>query len=164
MNLTQEILREHLDYNPETGVFIRKKSGWKKCIGKVAGTTDTSGHLQIKIDGRLYLAHRLAWLWVYGEWPELGIDHRDGNKQHNAIGNLRKATQLQNMQNQFHPHQGRSTTLLGAHWQKKEGKWRAQIRADGRNVYLGSFDTDVEAHAAYMAAKRDLHPFAEIAK
>lgn len=161
--LTQEKLIEYLSYNEDTGVFIRLKSCWKTRIGKVAGTLDTHGYFQIKVDGVLYLSHRLAWLYVYGEWPSSVIDHVNGIQSDNRICNLRVATAAQNAQNRHRcPVDKKSCGMLGV---TPEGeRWRAQIRASGRNIFLGNFVEKEDAHIAYMEAKKELHPFSEIAQ
>ncbi|QBH20832.1 HNH endonuclease [Alcaligenes faecalis] len=163
-NLTQAMVHEHLSYDSETGLFIRLKSGWKSRIGKIAGIKDSYGYLQIKIDGRRYLAHRLAWLYVHGEWPEKAIDHRNGVRDDNRIVNLRLANSLENGQNQFKAQSdnGRSG-LLGVTFDSRREKWVAQIQIEGKNKNLGGFKDPETAHAAYLKAKAELHPFSELA-
>lgn len=166
--ISRKKLRAFLTYDQNTGVFTRRKSGWSKLVGQPAGVKDSYGYLQIRIDGKLYLAHRLAWLYVHGSWPTKGLDHVNGVRDDNRIANLREATQAENMQNQFSAHStNKSSGLLGAHWDPKgpKGKkWRATIRVNGKNKVAGHFATAKEAHAAYLAAKRKHHPFGELAK
>lgn len=81
-NLTAARLRELLEYDSATGAFHWKVNrGQKARIGSVAGWTDPFGHVHIHVDGRRFLAHRLAWLHVHGEWPKLNIDHKFGGFQ-----------------------------------------------------------------------------------
>lgn len=105
------------------------------------------------------MAHRLVWLHLYGEWPEHGIDHINGRRSDNTAANLRSVPQSENVQNQRKARRdNKSTGLLGVSRPSGRSKYRAQIMAQGRNRYLGYFDTPEEAHAAYLAAKRQLHP------
>ena len=162
--LTQEEVRRHVSYDPATGVFVRVSSKWRTRIGCVAGTPDTKGHLQLKINGRLYLAHRLAWFLVHGEWPTDQIDHKNGIRDDNRIGNLRLATHRQNCQNRHRaPKNNLSTGLLGATFDKRAGRYFAQIVDSGKKSFLGYFDGPAEAHEAYLKAKAQLHEFGEIA-
>jgi hypothetical protein len=107
--------------------------------------------------GRIYLAHRLAWMYVYGRWPAKGldIDHINGNRQDNRIANLREVTRGQNMQNQRRASSRSTTGLLGV--LRKSRRFAAHITADGRTHCLGTFDTPEEAHRVYMDAKSRLH-------
>jgi hypothetical protein len=157
-NLTQERLREVLSYDEVTGIFtwVRlfhyNRKNWE------AGSIDSSGYQQIRVDGRLYLAHKLAWLYVFGEWPE-EIDHRDRNKLNNAIGNLRQASRFLNMQNIETPNE-KVGKLPGAYrkvTRTGQIRWQASIGANGKQHFLGYFDTPEEANAAYLAAKTKLH-------
>lgn len=159
--LTQDRLMELMDYNPDTGKFIRKvRRGRMGAPGSVAGTVNKKGYVVIEIDGRPYTAHRLAWLFMTGEMPEKQIDHRDRNKANNAWSNLRSATNAQNHQNRFEAQANNKTGLLGVCFHKAAGRWIAQIKKNGRRIYLGLHDTPEGAHAAYLAAKAELHPFA----
>lgn len=157
-------LREALDYDPETGLFKWKIHIASRVPGDAAGNP-THGYIEIGLDGVSYRAHHLAWFFVYGQLPDDCIDHRDGNRSNNAIGNLRQADKAQNAQNRWTATNGkRSCDLLGVTWHKQAGKWKAQIKVDGCNKGLGLFDSAEDAHIAYLHAKRELHPFSELAQ
>lgn len=163
VEITQSDVRRHLLYAPETGVFIRLVSKWATKIGKPTGTIDSSGHVQIKIDGRLYLAHRLAWLYMYGEWPDLLVDHINGNSKDNRIANLRLATRRQNAHNRHRAQSNNSTGLLGVSFDRTEGKYFAQIIDSGNKKFLGYFKDGGSAHEAYLKEKAMVHEFGEVA-
>jgi hypothetical protein len=160
--VTAERLRELLHYDPGTGVFVRVARVSGKRLGVVAGSMTSKGYRQVGIDGGVYLAHRLAWLYMTGEWPAEEIDHRDGDPANNRFDNLRAATHAENQQNRA-PPKNSTSGLIGATWQQRSRRWLAQIDAGGRQVYLGLFDTPEEAHAAYLAAKARLHAFQPVA-
>lgn len=154
--LTAERLREVLHYSEETGFFTwRIRVNSRSPIGGVAGTIRGKGYIGISVDGTIYYAHRLAWLYVNNCWPLGQIDHRDGNRKNNQLANLRSVTPRQNSQNLTRARKGSAAGLLGAN---KHGKsWTAHIRVDGHRKHLGSFATTELAHAAYVKAKRELH-------
>lgn len=152
--ISPEELRRLLDYDRSTGVFR-----WRE-TGKPAGTKQ-GRYWSITINHLRYYAHRLAWVYVYGYWPEFEIDHRDTNPLNNAIGNLRRATRILNLGN---------TKLSKANTSGLKGvcrsgeKWRSYISVEGRRRYLGTFDTAEQAHSAYVAAaKRQFGEFARAA-
>lgn len=157
--LTAGRLRELLHYDPETGVFTRlARTSNSIKVGDVAGTADSDGYIQISVDGVLYRAHRLAWLYMTGAWSKGVIDHVNGVKGDNRFANLRPATNAENQQNQRRAQSSNKLGLLGVCRVCREGKrFKAQIMVDGRQIYLGTFDTPEQAHAAYLAAKRRLH-------
>jgi len=156
--LTQARLQEVLDYDPETGVFTWKVSSRKGWVGKVAGHIQDDGYIRIRIDGVLYRASRLAWLYIHGAMPLNDVDHRNLNTEDNAILNLRDVTNSGNQQNQVKARVDNiSTGLLGASLNRRTGKYRASISIHKKITHLGSFDTASEAHAAYVIAKRKLH-------
>lgn len=157
--LTQARLRELLDYDPATGLFVRRavEGLQERWHDKPAGYV-LRGYLVITVDGRKYRAHRLAWLYIHGKWPEQEIDHRDGNKLNNRIANLRDVSHTVNGENRRQGEaNGTGGGLIGASWFKARNKWMAQITVNRKQRYLGLFDTAEEAHAAYVQAKRQLH-------
>jgi HNH endonuclease len=141
-------LREILDYNSNTGVFIWKTMDrpGKVSVGSEAGCIQ-EGYRIIRYKGRGYKAHRLAWLYVHGSLPVGQIDHINGNRSDNRIDNLRIVSQRTNMQNQVRHREGR---LIGATWMPNEKKWISRITIDKKTVSLGYFQTEQEAHEAYM--------------
>lgn len=152
-DLTAQRLREVLHYDPLTGAFrwIERKRGRRPIVGCV----DHKGYMQVMIDAKSYPMHRLAWLYVYGEWPKDQIDHGNQNKADNRICNLRDVDGATNQQNVTH---GRNNKfgLAGVH--ARGAKFRASIGIRGKDVKLGTFDSADEAHSAYLRAKRTLHP------
>lgn len=155
--LTADKLRELFSYDPETGVFMRRvyRSPNAK-VGDIAGTPDKDGYIQIQIDGKLYKAHRLAWLYMTGGWPLSGVDHRDTVKGNNAWCNLRPASQAQNSAN-CGPRSFNTSGFKGATFDKNKGRWMAQMQVAGKCVHLGYHDTAELAHAAYVAAAKKVH-------
>ncbi len=156
-DLTAQRLREVFNYDSETGVFTHLAGNHKSKPGSVAGTTNNAGYLVIYIDAHLYLAHRLAWLFAYGEWPEHLIDHINMDRLDNRLANLRNASKSLNAQNQRDANsRNKESGLMGV--SRNHGRWKARLQLDGKQVFLGSFDTPEEAHQAYVAAKRVMHP------
>ena len=151
--LTQKRLKEIIDYCPNTGLFNRidKKESLK------VGTVGSHGYMVVKVDGKLYRAHRLVWLFVYGKWPNNQIDHIDGNKQNNILSNLRDVTRSDNMCNKNKCRSDNNTGLLGVMWLKRERKYTARIHVNGKSKSLGYFDDKYKAHLAYVEAKKKYH-------
>lgn len=140
-------LKDILDYIPETGVFTWKISKQNIKIGEVAGSKNNRGYISIKINGKRYKSHRLAWLYIYGEFPKNEIDHINGIRDDNRIENLREVTHRQNQQNQKIHRQGH---LVGVSYSKPHKKWKSQIAINGRRKFLGLFETKEQAHEVYM--------------
>lgn len=156
--LCAERLREVLSYNPETGVFHWKvRAAYHVRIGTVAGSLNSQGYLHTRVDGKRFLNHRLAWLFVHGTWPSGDIDHINGCRSDNRIANLRDVQRSINAQNlRTAQSNNKSTGLLGAY--KQGRRWCSIIMIDGKQRYLGTFDTPEEAHTAYLETKRKFHP------
>lgn len=160
--LTQERLKELLNYNPDTGIFTwLASSGNGTHAGAIAGSYDKDGYRKIAINRTGYRAHRLAWLFTFGVHPACQIDHINMDKEDNSILNLREATHSENLQNQFMPMRNSKSGLRGACWNVLAKKWKAKINVNHVEHYLGYFDTAEEAHQAYLSAKARLHPFAQ---
>lgn len=155
-NLTAHRLRELLDYDPKTGVFRRKIRSGKAQPGTIAGSIQCHGYVLVSIGGDRYLAHRLAWLYMNGSWPEKWIDHINGNPSDNRIANLREATPAQNGWNKI--IQSHNTSgVKGVHWCPERGQWRAYIYANHKRIHLGRFATLKEAKDARDFAERKIH-------
>lgn len=144
--LTQLRLKTKLTYDPVTGVFTWNNDSdlngyWNsRLAGTQAGTLTKFGYRRIELDGRLYMAHRLAWFYVYGVWPSAQLDHDNHNRADNRIVNLKEATNLENSRNR----KGQP----GVRFCTQKQKWKADIGADGVQYPLGFFDTKGEAIAA----------------
>ncbi len=158
--ITQAGLKELLNYNPETGDFTWRVST-ANCIkvGSLAGSKDSYGYHKIAIKGKTYKAHRLAWLYTHGEFPKDVIDHINGVRDDNRIGNLRAVTAKENQRNQkkfVHNTSG----VTGVHWHKTKKRWLARIFAEGRRIHLGSFvDLGLAIEARKEADKlHNFHP------
>ncbi len=158
--LTAVHLREILDYDPKTGIFKWKQSGPGKRPDRIAGTLESKGYIRIMIDGKLYRAHRLAWLYMTGEWPKEEIDHVHGNRADNRWSELREATPSFNRQNQRETRSDNHSGFLGVRCMKglvRSKPWQAQIMVEGKNKHLGYYSTPEEANEIYLKAKRELH-------
>lgn len=150
--LTAETVRKLLDYEPETGVFRWRvgASGRRGGKGSVAGCLRRDSYRSLQVNGETYAEHRLAWLYVYGEWPSGEIDHINMVRDDNRIDNLRIATRSQNKANS-QAKRNNPTGFKGVHL-NKVGKFEAKITLNSRQKHLGRFQTAEEAHAAYCAA------------
>lgn len=153
---TQERLREVVSYDPDTGIFTRLISVPFGPAGSQCGCKNLQGYVVFRVDGNLYYAHRLAWLYVHGEWPET-VDHINGDRADNRIANLRSASQTVNMWN-ARTSVANTSGLKGVS-RMKNGKWKAQISVDNRNQFIGNFSTREAAYAAYFAAAVRLRGF-----
>lgn len=150
--LTQKRLKELLHWNGSSFVWI---SGHRKF--RVAGS-EHKGYILIRVDRKAYLAHRLVWLWIYGDFPKFDLDHIDRNKKNNAIENLREVTNSQNHQNQ-NIRSNNTTGTTGIYFRHDCGKWRAMIKVNGKQIHLGYFEDKSFAIAARKKAEKIYHPF-----
>lgn len=164
VELTQERLKALVSYDPETGIFRRLRDGGGKRAGDIAGCRKRT-YTMVSVDGRLYRAHLLAFLYMTGTRPLLFVDHRDTDKHNNAWGNLREATKSQNQANVGLSKSNASGLKGVSRYRPGEayGKpWQASICKDGKTRHLGHFAEKAEAHEAYIRAAEVL--FGEFAR
>lgn len=154
------LMRELLDYCPDTGIFTHKVKRRGVKFGSIAGTIDDQGRRLIRIMGSVYFAHRLAFAWIHDFCPD-NVDHRDLNSDNNRINNLRVATYSTNGANSRERHRSH-VGLKGAYLVKSTGRWFAQITVNRKSRRLGTFDTPEQAHVAYVAAAAKI--FGEFAR
>lgn len=154
--LTVEKLKEILSYDPTTGEFLWLVESKSRAIGSIAGTLDAKGYCCIKINQRVYKAHRLAWLYIHGTWPTKLLDHSDGVKNNNRIGNLREATPRENLFN-VGLYSSNSTGYKGVSFHKRSGKFIAAARIHGKKTHLGLHTTAELAFKAYQTAVKEHH-------
>jgi hypothetical protein len=163
--MNSERLKSVVRYDPDAGLFVWLVSNnisYK--IGDVCGTYRKDGYIHIKTDGRSYLAHRLAWLYVYGNWPTGQIDHIDGMRHNNRLANLRDVSQSVNLHNQKKARVDSKSGHLGVYWNNSDRKWMAQITSNGSQRCLGYFSDITDAIAARLAAEAIYHPSKPAAK
>lgn len=154
--LTQKRLKELLHYDSDTGMFTWRADRGSAKAGDVAGSVDSHGYIRINIDGRRYLAHRIAWLYTHGSFPPNDLDHVNHSVADNSIKNLRLATRSENQQNSG-ISSNNTSGFKGVHWDESNGKWRARARIGYKNHHLGYFPTAEQASGAYQAFARQNH-------
>lgn len=153
MQLTAARVRELFDYDEISGLFTRKiRTAMRSKVGDVVGCKDTYGYLQVAIDGKLYLLHRIAWLYVYGVFPEGTIDHIDRCKTNNSISNLRDVSRLGNMKN-LPLFKNNTSGFSGVNFRKSSNRYFAHISHKSKKFHLGSYLTAEAADSAYQLAK-----------
>ena len=131
--LTQQRLQQLYDYDSETGIFFHKTNGTKR------GFIRKDGYVQLEIDRHYYLCHRLAWLYVNGEWPKHEIDHINKIKSDNRITNLRDVRRYINSQNKNLPKNNKSGHT-GIKWETKSNKWIVKFQMDNKIYHLGTYE------------------------
>lgn len=146
-DLTAARLRELVSYDADAGLFTSLRSG--KCVGH----RTRENYVRLELDGRRYLAHRLAWLYSYGEWPTDQIDHINGTRNDNRLANLRNVSSRVNAENRRKPLS--KTGFLGV--ARNGSGFQATLDVGPKRYRLGTYPTPEEAHAVYLKAKRELH-------
>jgi hypothetical protein len=150
------IVKERLDYDPETGIFKWKVRRGKQLAGWESGSIYKNGYVYLQLSKRRYLAHRIAWLLMTGNSPPNLIDHKNGIPSDNRFSNLRLASPSQSSMN-VKGHKNSKSGLKGAHLDKRYGKYISRIGINGKDFHLGTFSTKEDAHAAYCRAAKNLH-------
>ncbi len=150
-SITAERLKEMVYYDRASGIFTWRVSSKTRFVGKPAGWID-NGYTRLKLDGRLYRAHRLAWLYVTGKWPTNEIDHRNRNRSDNSFANLREATRSQNQQNSSIKAPQKTGGTKGVFWHSRDQRWAARICINRHRIHLGTYRTIEPAILAYNEA------------
>ena len=153
-------VRELIDYNPHTGAFTRKvRTAQRHQVGDradfIVKSGQQAGYRRVSLMSKRFMAHRVAWLYVHGEWPAQDIDHINGDRGDNRIANLRDVSARVNRENIRSPRVDNTSGYLGV--MSHQGRWRARVQVNGSSVSLGCFDTPEEAHQAYLEGKRKYH-------
>ncbi len=157
-NVNQALVQTLFLYDQTTGSFTRRVNCGPAKMGSTPGATNTNGYIQISIGRRLFLAHRLAWLYVFGEWPTGAVDHINRDRLDNRICNLRIVSSSENCQNvDMYPNN--TSGQRGVSWRKDQGKWAAYIRHMNKQYHLGYFDDVIEAGKAHIEAAKRLHKY-----
>jgi hypothetical protein len=158
-------IKEHLFYDRNTGEFTwLKPTSNRVRVGDTAGVlvknkASLTEYVTLGYKSNKWLAHRLAWWWVYGVWPKDTLDHIDEVGHHNWISNLREISQAGNNQNISCTRANNAIGFTGVYWDTSKNKYRAEIRINKKRKYIGLFTTPEAAHEAYIKAKRELHPY-----
>lgn len=157
--ITAERVRELVSYSAETGIFRWKASRPGCRAGDVTGSRTANGYIRLHLDGVKFLAHRIAWLYVHGSFPSQDVDHINGDRTDNSIANLRDVSRSHNMQNRASANRNSRTGMLGVRINKnsRRAPWSAVIKTAGKAIWLGSYASAEDAHAAYLSAKARLH-------
>lgn len=156
MKITQDKLKQLLHYNPYTGIFKWRNKKGKVKRKDVAGSTNNNEYTRIVIDYKFYQAHRLAWLYMYGYFPENDIDHIDRIRNNNRINNLREVSRQCNMRNSGNPRNNNSG-VKGVCWYKSRNKWYAQIIINQKLIFLGYYKSFDEAVCYRLAAEQSVN-------
>lgn len=163
-----EEMKEYFSCDFENGLIYRKKilgNNRKSSIGDLVGFLHSTGYVIFEFKNKKCKCHRFLFYCYYGYISTI-IDHKNGIKHDNCISNLRTGTQKQNCQNRKTSIKKRSSKLIGATWNKCCQSWAAQISVTNsgirKNIHIGLFSTEKEAHSAYLIKKRELHDFCTI--
>lgn len=164
-DLTQEQVRAIFDYDGENGWLIRKKDEYGRVVNRPCGhkPNRSHGYGAVRVDKKMYLAHRVIWLWHKGELPKNRIDHIDRNKMNNRLENLRAVSPSENQHNHS-LRRNNSSGFPGVHFNKQCNKYYAQICKENKRIFIGSCATAEEAFEAYKRAKIKFHPTSPIAQ
>ena len=157
--LTQAYLKTLLNYNADTGIFTWLASGKGREASLRAGRKNTKDYIRITIEGVVYSAHRLAWLYMTGDWPSVQIDHKNLIKSDNRWSNIRLATKAQNQLNKTKISKKCASPYKGVtQYKNASGKcWKAECRLNGKKIYLGSFYSEEDAAVAYNQYASNIH-------
>lgn len=151
--ITFEEASNLLDYDPNLGLLTwREKPSKRVLLSAKVGHLEKHGYMTVKLHGRKYGYHRIAWLLFYREWPKNQIDHKDQDPTNNRISNLREANSAQNLQNRKTP-KNNTTGVKGCSWSPAYGQFRVRFQKDGKSIHVGYFNSIEEANIAAKIAR-----------
>lgn len=155
LEVTGSTLELMLSYDPAHGTFRHQTGRGPRSggVGSIAGTRTNNGYVSIVVCGQRFLAHRLAWLWMTGDWPKGEIDHINGNRSDNRFCNLREATRSQQGANGG-KRITNSSGVVGVHFDRSRAKFASRIGVNNKTINLGRFATLREAAAARETAEK----------
>jgi len=153
--ITHQFLLENFHYDATTGVMIRLKAMGAGKAGGTVGSSHNMGYLRVMLFRKSYLLHRFIWFYMYGKWPDRGIDHINGIKTDNRLCNLREASQSQNMANRG-PQQNNRSGYKGVYWCSTNQKWVARVQVRRKVHSLGYFRNLEDAVEAYRVGAAQL--------
>ena len=170
-NLNQDLLRQFLHYDPQTGVFtwITYRNARIE-YGTTAGCVGKTGYRRIRILGKPYRASRLAFLYMIGEWPTQEVDHINRNRDDNRWDNLRDVSRSENQKNKSRIprptatgslHTMRRSGGMGVSWHSKSRKWRASINIDSKKKWIGEFNEQIDAIKARLNKEIELNYYGD---
>ena len=149
-------LKKFISYDQDTGLFLWLKTRSRTAkAGMNAGSQDNHGYINIMFQRKMHKAHRLAWLYIYGSYPDGQIDHINGDRLDNRISNLRVVSNKQNQEN-IGSRTNNTSGYRGVSLNKKSGKYEAHIRHNGKKHHLGFFFSIDEAARVAISARKDL--------
>lgn len=152
--MTQKELKQYLNYDPDTGVFtwkVTKRKDMKP--GSIAGTISVNGYWVIRINDKLYYAHRLAFLYMEGYFPEHQVDHINRIKDDNRWCNLREVSRQCNSKN-CGPSSKNTSGIVGVIWLKRDNKWCSRIAINKKQIGLGTFESKADAARARLEGEK----------
>lgn len=162
--VTADRLRELLDYNPITGIFVWKRARGLNLVGVRAGCITPRGgqclnkfYYKIGVDNHRYYSHVLAYLWMTGKYPEKELDHEDGNGLNNKWSNLRLSEHAENGRHRNDLNRNNSSGYAGVSYHTGAKKWRARIMVDGKEIHIGFFNSKEDAAVARREKAVELH-------
>ena len=154
MKLTAKLVREILFYNERLGcLYIKQPLNKHGIVGAQAGTLHRNGYRYVTLYGIRYKEHRLIWFIKTGRWPKKDVDHINGKRADNRWSNLRSATRSQNCAN-ARLKKLNTSGFKGISWDRRRKKWRARIKVEYQEKWLGYYDKPEQAHAVYVAAAK----------
>jgi len=154
--ISLEEVKRLVNYDPASGLFFWTFKNSNHDVGTIAGRRNSRGYIRIKLLGKDYYAHRLAFLFMTGVWPKEVVDHKNGRQSDNRWTNLREATQAQNVLNSKVQKNNKSG-FKGVYEDKRRGTWFFVITSIGNKTAKYGFESALEAFNARKEVLNSIH-------